>query len=164
MNKEEVKAQEIISQESFIIHRGVKFPRTQAKEINESVIMDYKFKIGPYGSVSIVESGKRDFQAEVNQFKDKCGINFVVALATKRGILPSDKPFAFNPDNVADIVGFPETQEEAKRLTENTKKNVDYLGNFAKKYGLSTEDLVNKYKDGSLNDYLSNFVKKEVKE
>lgn len=152
MDKKEVKA---VEQEptAFIIYRGIKRPLAQApKNIKE--YMDYKFKIGPYGSVDIVEAGLVDKQQEVDMYKDKCGISFVTQMALKAGILPSDMPFAGKEGEFADITGYPQTMSEAQAIVAEAKQTQNVLDQYAKNLGLSTQELIIKYQDGTLNDFI----------
>lgn len=153
MDKKEVKA---VEQETtaFVLYRGIKIFQPQAKKCIKEY-MDYKFKIGPYGSVEIVEAGLVDKQAEVEMYKDKCGISFVTQMALKAGILPSDLPFSAKEGEFADITGYPQTMSEAKAIVAEAKQTQNVLDQYAKNLGLSTQELITKYQDGTLNDFIS---------
>lgn len=126
----------------------------------KAVTIDKDFSVGEYGSISVVETGKTNWHDFVNQekFKSQVGLDNVIANAIAMGIDPRNKPFESCPEDCHDFTQVPDTLNELRdQLAKygDSKKN---LAKVASSLGISTEELLKKAGEGTLETFIEGFV------
>lgn len=135
---------------AFCRYRGMTIKPAEAVPA-VSVLETRDFKIGPYAKVDVVVTGKQDYQALVQSNVDKCGLDYMIKLAKIQG-----KDFIKDGLGLAPITEFgdvsviPETYQEAQEMLKAGSESKSKLDAMAKEFGMSTEDFLTAFADGTL--------------
>lgn len=131
-------------------YRGMTIKPAEAHK-NISVWETRDFKIGPYQEVEVVKTGKQDFQALVESNKEKCGLDYVIKLAKLQGKdFFADKIGLAPIEEYGDTTVLPETLQEGKQVIAEGDKAKAKLEAMAKSLGMSTDDFITAFTDGTL--------------
>lgn len=135
---------------AFCRYRGMAIKKAEPVPA-VSVLETRDFKIGPYGKVEVVVTGKQDYQALVMSMKEKCGLDYVMKLAKIQG-----KDFIKDGLGLAPVSEFgdttvlPETVQEGKEILKQGDESKAKLDAMAKEFGMSTDDFLTAFADGTL--------------
>lgn len=132
-------------------------------ETADVISKQFHLELGENYEVKVVQDRDRDWQELANKDVDKVGLAAVLAAATKRGD-PLDA-FMFKDEEALDISRLdPDNPAAMESALSGSKESTAKLNGLAAKLGMTTDELISAFMDGSLANKIEAKVKPEEKE